>query len=840
MIGQTISHYRILRRLGGGGMGIVFEAEDLRLGRRVALKFLPDRLCGDPSALERFQREARATSLLNHPNICTIYDIEDYEDRPFIVMELLEGESLKDRIEAVTRQGIDGGPGHVPNDQLLDIAVQVADGLDAAHSQGIIHRDIKPANIFMTRRGQAKILDFGLAKLTSQLACAPEPPVHKKERVGASAGRVDADLSSDTSNNEAGDGSGLTAAGSIPGTTAYMSPEQVRGDELDARSDLFSFGVVLYEAATGRKPFSGSTSVLTMSAIADAMPVSPLSLNPTLPPAFEDVIGKALAKRRELRYQSAAEFRSDLQRLKRELEPELSGIEQIKSAPTRVFRSTSQRMRWLQLAVAGLIITVAVVLSLWWAKQRTAAVTVSRNSVAVLPFQDMSQDRSQDFLRIALADEVTRILTLTPALEVRPLSSTMKYATGGPPDPSKVARELRVADVVTGHFIRQGENLVVTLEAIDVRRDRLLWQTTLTVPARNMLALERELAGKVNQGLVPVLGGTASGALETATRPRNAEAYDLYLRSAAVPHDPAPNREAIKMLERAVGLDPSYAPAWDALGLRYYYEAAYGGGGRTIFDRATAAYERALALDPNYILAMAHLARNRVERGELVSAYHQAKGLVERRPDNAQAHFTMSYVLRYAGLLEEAAKECDIALGLDPGNYGLRSCALVFAELGRVPRALEYLNLDVGSEFTNNVLPWVLLREGDIAQARQAAARMNKDQTWFGGVLQTCLEPGSFVDMSRLEAEVKAAAPVMLSERDPEFRYLQGSVMAFCGQRELAVKLLRSAIDQDHCSTEALRYDPLLAKLRPYPEFDQLRAAAQECQRKFLVARGMK
>ncbi len=832
MIGRTISHYRILRSLGGGGMGIVYEGEDLRLGRRVALKFLPERFCADPNALERFQREARATSLLNHPNICTIFDIEDYQGRPYIVMELLEGESLKDRISSPRKYGREPRPAALPTDELLDIAVQVADALDAAHTQGIVHRDIKPGNIFITRRGQAKVLDFGLAKLAPRLVHSSSPA---RSGAPASAPAAPAEVACDSNSDE--DASAVTAIGSIPGTLAYMSPEQVRGEELDARSDLFSFGVVLYEMATGRKPFTGATSVLMMSAIADHKPVSPITLNPALPPALEDIVGKALAKDREQRYQSAAELRSDLQRLKREAEVTVSGIGKITSAPARVFRRTSLRARWLQLATAGLMVTVALVLTLWWAKQRSVAMPTAPNSVAVLPFQDMSPDRSQEFLRVALADEITRILTYTPSLEVRPASTSMKYLQGGPPDPVKAGRELRVADIVTGHFIREGDKLVVTLEAIDVRRDRLLWQGTLSVSANNMIAMEKELAAKVKEALVPVLGGSASGALETATRPRNPDAYDLYLRSAAVPHDPAPNREAIAMLERSVGLDPSYAPAWDALGLRYYYDATYGGGGRAMFDRASAAYERAIALDPNYALAIAHLARNRVERGDLVDAYRQAKTLVERRPDNAQAHFTLSYVLRYAGLLDEAAKECDIALGLDPGNYGLRSCAFVFAEMGRNQHALAYLNLDTGSEFSNNLLPSVLLRQGDIAQARQAAGKMINNETWFGGVLQTCLEPGGFVDMSRLDQQVRAAAPAMLAERDPEFRYFQGSLMAFCGEREIAVKLLRSAIDENYCSTEALRYDPLLAKLRAYPEFDQLRNAAQECQHRFLAGR---
>jgi serine/threonine protein kinase len=784
-------------------MGVVYKAEDTELGRFIALKFLPDDLARDPQALERFRREARAASALNHPNICTIYDIGKSGEQSYIAMEFLDGLTLKHMIA--------GRP--LDNDTLLSLGIEIADALDAAHSENIIHRDIKPANIFVTKRGHAKILDFGLAKVSL-------------------AGTSSSQVASANTMTGTIDEKHLTSPGTMVGTVAYMSPEQAKGKELDSRTDLFSFGAVLYEMATGTLPFRGDTSALIFKSILDTEQTSVIRLNPDVPLKLDDIIDKALEKDRTLRYQHASEIRSDLQRLRRDTQSGRAAIASSAevSAAKHTLPTPPTKISWKIAAIVVLILAAIGVL-IWQYKRRVAEVSSSATpiTVAVLPFQNISQDNTVDFLQLALPDEIATTLSYVRSLSIRPFAATIKYRAA---DLEQAGREMRVTNIITGQYQKEGAELRITLEAIDVANNRTVWRDSINLAALDMIAMRGQVGARVRQGLVPALGVTTS-ADEAKTHPKNEEAYDLYLRSVSMPHESGPNKEAISMLERSIGLDSTYAPAWRALGERSYYEAHYSAGGEPMFQRSTAAYERALALDPDFSDAAGQLITNRVERGDLGEAYRDAESLIQRHRENASAHFAMSYVLRYAGILSDATQECDIALSLDPGNYQFRSCSITFDLLGKTDRAMDFLKLDPGSSWVSINLPLHFERAGKRTEALESAKNLRDGP--FTQLFTSCLNnpsPGPALD-----AQLNDYISRSLGEPDPENRYLDAALIARCGKYELAARLLKSAIDGRYCAHTALQTDPLLAGLRNKTEYQQLLLAAKQCQDQFLSDR---
>jgi TolB-like protein/predicted Ser/Thr protein kinase len=811
VIGSTFSHFKITGRLGAGGMGVVYEAEDLNLGRQVALKFLPEDMASRPESLERFRREARTASALNHPHICTVYDLVEHEGQTVLVMERLEGKDLQDRLGA---QPLD-------TSRVIELGLQIADALEAAHGKGIVHRDLKPANLFVTERGDIKILDFGLAKLRSEpLAADSEMPTERAEK-------------------------SLTKSGSTLGTVAYMSPEQARGEELDARSDLFSVGVVLYEMATSHLPFDGATAAVIFSEILGKEAVPPSRVAHAVSAGLEAVILRTLEKDPDLRYQSAADLKADIKRLQRDTGSESSSTvaASVAQAPAAQTRSKTAASRGIWVAAGAAVVGLAA-LGIWRlsprlavdssdAESRQRAVSQGpseisgKTSVAVLPLQYLGTDPAIDYLRLAVSDEITNSLARVPSLAVRPFASSLGLQQEGF-DPVAAGKELGAANLITGQYFAEGDQLQLTLEAINVEENRLVWRDSLSVPAEDLLSLRSQVAERVRTGLLPELGVVES-ADSDGLQPKSNEAYMLYARALSLASDGEENAQAIEMLEKSLELDPDYAPTWAEIFNRYYYDGQYGGGGAGAYRLAEDAAREAIRLDTSLVSPGAYLVQRQVDSGQLTEAYVEAQALVERRPDSAEALFLRSYVYRYAGLLDEALADCDAALALDPRRRGLRSCALAFGQGGETERARDFLNLDSGSAWAKDILASILLREDRLDQARQVHSGTIATSQGANLILELCQQEDAEVAEVALEIE-----QMMLAIPDSEPSYWRGATLAYCGHREVALRLLRRAVEENYCSYPGVDRDPLWADYRDDPDFLSIREEAMACRQRFV------
>jgi serine/threonine protein kinase/DNA-binding winged helix-turn-helix (wHTH) protein len=710
----------------------------------------------------------------------------NFEAQPYFIESEYGGLNLVEWAES------QGGLSKIPLTLRLQILVQAARAVAIAHGAGVLHRDLKPTNVLVApvepganAKWQVQVVDFGSASLVE-----PE----RLEQFGIT-------------------NLGLTQtvdprATSLTGTLMYMAPELFSGKASSTSGDVYALGVMLYQLVAGdlRKPLAAGWESLVPD------------------PLLREDVADAACVDPSRRLASAAELADRLDHLeerrrKRELEEQQRERERLAQHKAAAAQA---RRPWVILAGIALVFALAIAAKLFW---RSGSAPPQPKTIAVLSFQNTASDPSIDFLRFALADEVATTLSHMRPLSILPLANTARYSAAN--DLQKAGRELGANYILTGHFLKFGQQLQIGMELVDVATNRILWRDTVNVPADSLLAMQAQVAASTMGKLAPLLG--ASAIRNAGPPPKNEQAYSLYLRSLAESNDPAPNKHALELLRESVAIDPGYAPAWAALAVRAYDNSRWGGGGEAVLQESDAAAQRALALDPDYIDPTAELIVHRAERGQLAQAYESAKDLVNRRPDSGGAHHTLGYVLRYAGLLDEAGHQCDLAQVLDPDAlWG--SCSTTFMEAGNYRRAMDFIQKNFGSEWTKAHAIEIFVRAGDPERSLKLGAP--QVQQWPSyKMLLACIqhEPSS---------EIDAMAAGIPTDDDPEVAYLVAGHLAYCGEKPQALAMLRHAITAGYCSYPALDKDPMFATIRNEPEFADLRSKAMACRKSFQDAVG--
>ncbi|HEX8925318.1 MAG TPA: protein kinase [Terriglobales bacterium] len=801
LAGSTLGHYRLLEQIGAGGMGVVYKAEDTQLGRPVALKFLPASTVQDPVTLERFHREARAASALNHPNICTIYDIAEHDGQPFIVMEYLDGETLRDRINARP----------VELEKLLDIAIQIAEALAAAHGEGIIHRDIKPANIFVTKHGRVKILDFGLAKVLHAEAATAQ-------------GSATADQ--------------ITDVGSTVGTMAYMSPEQVKAKELDARSDLFSFGVVLYEMATGNAPFRGESAGVIYDAILHRAPVAPVRVNVDVPPELERIINKALEKDRDLRYQSAAEMLADLKRLKRRFEmansavvdeepppaPQETTTSRSRPAaeiphPTRRLVEASRRMWQL---TALVIVALLTVIAIFWVVRHEVSTSAPPGnyaaSIAVLPFVDMSPEKNQEYFSDGLSEELLNALAKIPELRVTARTSSFQFK-GKNEDLRAVGKKLNVATILEGSVRKEAGRVRITAQLIKTSDGFHLWSETYDRKLDDVFAVQEEIAKSVASSLKLTLLSDKGSA--PAAHAGNGEAYNAYLQGRYFfeRRTKADLEKAVKYYLQAVKGDPNNATFWTGLAWTYGIQA--GGGyvpGEEGYRNAREAAQKALAL--NSQMADAHAVMGWIQTSydwDWSGADASFKKALALEPGNATVVREAAFLFAALGRFNEAIELNQRAVELDPLNASnYLTLGIVYYYAGYMHEAQSTLSkaLELNAErpFAHAFLARLYLAQSLPQQALGEVEREPDALFRLHGLALVYHALGQNYESER-------AANDFIHDYGNDAAFQVAEIYAYRGQTDRAFEWLEKAYAQRDSGLAQMIGDPLLKSLQIDPRY---------------------